>query len=90
MKKLLLTLILCLLVGCSSSTTQETTSNTKEIGILQLMTHDALDKSREGFIDALKDEQMANDTDYGLMIWDGESKGTFYVTFTAEKKYFHI
>ena len=24
----------------------------------------------------LKDEQMANDTDYGLMIWDGESKGT--------------
>ena len=23
----------------------------------------------------LKDEQMANDTDYGLMIWDGESKG---------------
>lgn len=24
----------------------------------------------------LKDIQMANDADYGLMIWDGESKGT--------------
>lgn len=24
----------------------------------------------------LKDELMAKDTDYGLMIWDGESKGT--------------
>ncbi|MDY5251520.1 MAG: ABC transporter substrate-binding protein [Erysipelotrichaceae bacterium] len=56
MKKLLsLALSLCLLVGCSSQPNDQSTSNVKEVGILQLLTHDALDKAREGFIDALKD-----------------------------------
>jgi len=31
-------------------------------------------KSRELY--TLKDEAMSKDSDYGLMIWDGESKGT--------------
>lgn len=58
MKKLLaLALSLCLLAGCSAGNdSQNTTADAKEIGILQLMTHDALDKAREGFIDALKDQ----------------------------------
>ena len=34
-----------------------------------------------------KDIAMANDADYGFMIWDGESKGTLHNIFTlAEKK----
>ncbi len=53
MKKIItLVLALILISGCS----QQTTSNSeKSVGILQLMTHDALDLAREGFIDALSD-----------------------------------
>ncbi len=54
MKKLFVTLLVMLLVtGCSSQSAKN--DNVKTVGILQLMTHDALDLSREGFIDALKD-----------------------------------
>ncbi len=60
MKKLIsLFLVLVLLAGCGNNTNEEPeeTSSTSQakVGILQLMTHDALDLSREGFIDALKD-----------------------------------
>ena len=51
MKKIItLLLVALLLCGCSAND-----QKTVKIGILQLMTHDALDKSREGFIDALAD-----------------------------------
>lgn len=50
MKKILLVLVLLVsLVACSSD------EGLTKVGILQLMTHDALDLSREGFIDALSD-----------------------------------
>jgi len=41
-------------------------------------TKQVLSKSNEKGRDlyTLKDIEMANDADYGLMIWDGESKGT--------------
>lgn len=53
MKKIItLVLALILISGCS----QQTTSNSeRSVGILQLMTHDALDLAREGFIAALND-----------------------------------
>lgn len=34
------------------------------------------DKSKGRELYTLKDIEMANDADYGLMIWDGESEGT--------------
>ena len=50
MKKILLVFVLLAsLVACSSD------EGLTKVGILQLMTHDALDLSREGFIDALSD-----------------------------------
>ena len=58
MKKLItLILTLGLLVACSSNNPQttDTGETMKHVGILQLMTHDALDESRRGFIDALSD-----------------------------------
>lgn len=57
MKKLLaLFLALGLLVGCQGKETpKDSQKDVKHVGILQLLTHDALDASREGFIDALKD-----------------------------------
>jgi len=37
-----------------------------------------VDKNLKGFdFYTVKDEQMAKDADYGLMIWNGKSKGTF-------------
>lgn len=52
---------------------------------------------------ALKDEEMAKDSDYGLMIWNGKSKGTFnnivnlirynktvYLYLTTTKKFYCI
>ena len=63
MKKLIsLFLVLVLLAGCGNNANEEPeeTSSTSQakVGILQLMTHDALDLSREGFIDALKERGM--------------------------------
>lgn len=58
MKKLFgLLLCLGLLVACANNNPQPSaeTQSSKHVGILQLMTHDALDESRKGFIDALKD-----------------------------------
>jgi len=42
--------------------------NTKQIG------NDSKKQGRELY--TLKDIEMANDADYGLMIWDGKSEGT--------------
>lgn len=54
MKKLVcLLLLVSLLFGCSAKPNED--ANVKKVGILQLLTHDALDKSREGFIQALAD-----------------------------------
>ena len=54
MKKILcLTLLIAMLCGCSSNSNNN--DDLKQVGILQLLTHDALDASREGFIDALND-----------------------------------
>lgn len=57
MKKLIVILLAVLLVsGCSNDKqASDVEDGAKTVGILQLMTHDALDLSREGFIDALKD-----------------------------------
>ena len=53
MKKLLcLVLLLVLLTACGND---NSSSESKRVGILQLATHDALDASRTGFVDALKD-----------------------------------
>jgi len=40
----------------------------------------------------LKDIEMANDADYGLMIWDGKSSGTFHnaMTMKSLNKKFYI
>ncbi len=55
MKKLFVMLLVVLLVtGCSSQSSNDDTA-VKTVGILQLMTHDALDLSRQGFVDALSD-----------------------------------
>jgi hypothetical protein len=48
-------------------------------------------KTREFY--TVKDEVMAKDADYGLMIWDGQSKGTLnniYNMKAANKKFFVI
>lgn len=78
MKKLLVCLVLLLscfvCVGCGSN-------DVIQIGILQPVTHEALDKAKEGFIDALKEagyedgknvkiivnNAQGSDTDLGLM-----------------------
>lgn len=55
MKKLLAVLVILLvLTGCGKATTSDG-KEVKKVGILQLVTHDALDKACEGFKDALKD-----------------------------------
>lgn len=49
------------------------------------------EKGRELY--TLKDIEMANDTDYGLMIWDGKSEGTLNnvkMMKTKSKKFFVI
>ena len=57
MKKFIAVLaVLMMLVGCSNTNTGKTDdSKMAKVGILQLATHDALDQSRLGFMDALKD-----------------------------------
>jgi len=54
MKKLLLVLVMLLvLAGCGSS--NNSSSDKVKVGVLQLVTHDALDKAYKGFKDALKE-----------------------------------
>ncbi len=55
MKKIIAVLLVLLLVCACASENDTADTETKNIGILQLMTHDALDLSRQGFIDALAD-----------------------------------
>ncbi len=61
-KKLLSLILSCtlcssLLIGCNNKSESETSSieKVKTIGISQLVAHPALDKAREGFIEALSD-----------------------------------
>lgn len=48
------------------------------------------EKGRELY--TLKDKAMAQDADYGLMIWDGESQGTLnnIITMKSESKKFFV
>ena len=59
MKKLLKKLLTVLLTGITAVSAATTTSCRKKaditVGILQVNTHDALDKAKNGFIDTLKD-----------------------------------
>lgn len=52
---LLLFISVLTIVGCSSESADQQESNIINIGIIQIVEHPALDASREGFIDALKD-----------------------------------
>ncbi|MBR2577959.1 MAG: ABC transporter substrate-binding protein [Erysipelotrichaceae bacterium] len=57
MKKLLIVLFaLLLLVGCSSEKGGDEKDKVFNVGVLQLIQHDALDKATKGFEDALKDK----------------------------------
>lgn len=65
MKKLLVCLVMLLscfvIVGCNNS-------DVKTIGILQPVTHEALDKAREGFIDALKEAGLEEGKDIKIIV----------------------
>lgn len=63
MKKILALLMVSVmtltLTGCGTS---ESDSNKKKIGVIQLAEHPALDATREGFMDALAEEGLNEDT----------------------------
>jgi len=47
-------------------------------------------KGRERYV--IKDKAMANDADFGLMIWDGKSRGTLgnIIEMKEQKKHFYV
>ncbi len=55
MKKILMILLVMLLTACSTSQNQTVDENAIHIGVLQLMEHEALNNTYNGFIDALKE-----------------------------------
>ena len=56
MKKIIVLLIVMMVVcGCANQNESTVSEDAKTVGVLQLMTHDALDLSYQGFVDALKE-----------------------------------
>lgn len=55
MKKILIILLVTLLTACSSQSNQTVDEDAIHIGVLQLMEHEALNNTYNGFVDALKD-----------------------------------
>ena len=66
MKKLLSLLAIASLVltGCGGGNSGDTSDKTYKIGVLQMMTHDALDAAYEGFKDGLEEEGITAEFDY--------------------------
>ena len=60
---LVLTLSLVAITGCGSKNGSNNNKKTYKIGVIQYVQHDALDKSNEGFFDALKDNDIEYDAD---------------------------
>lgn len=56
MKKIIVLLIFMLVIcGCANQNESVVSEDAKTVGVLQLMTHDALDLSYQGFVDALNE-----------------------------------
>lgn len=66
MKKLLSLLAIASLVltGCGGGNSGDASDTTYKIGVLQMMTHDALDAAYQGFQDGLKEEGINAEFDY--------------------------
>ena len=70
------------LIGCGNSTVDNngqstgTNESKKNIGIVQLVQHDALDSANKGFVDALKEKGYED----GKNIAIEQTDGTFSVT----------
>ncbi|MDO4940101.1 MAG: ABC transporter substrate-binding protein [Erysipelotrichaceae bacterium] len=80
MKKLLVALLtLVMLTGCSGST------NKYNVGVIQLVQHDALDSATQGFVDCLKDE-FGDDINIDVQVASGDSAvcSTMATNFVAE------
>lgn len=56
----------------------------------QIIDYDSKKRGRELY--TIKDKAMANDADYGLMVWDGKSKGTLgnIKEMKRQNKHFYI
>ena len=82
MKKLLsLVLALCMVLGCTSALA----ADKYEIGILQLVQHEALDAATKGFMDALTEKLGAVNVEFDLQNASGDTAAcnTIATTFDA-------
>ena len=82
MKKLLsLVLALCMVLGCTSALA----ADKYEIGILQLVQHEALDAATQGFMDALTEKLGADNVEFDLQNASGDTAAcnTIATTFDA-------
>ena len=82
MKKLLsLVIALCMVLGCTSALA----ADKYEIGILQLVQHEALDAATKGFMDALTEKLGADNVEFDLQNASGDTAAcnTIATTFDA-------
>ena len=78
------------LVGCGEEKKQTSNNDIIKIGITQLVQHPALDASREGFLEGLKEKGYVDgeniEVDYQNAQGDGQTSQTIAQKFTSDKK----